>query len=113
MVAFSGNGEDLDGDIVAYKWQSSIDGTLSDAQDFSTDSLSEGVHVISFEVQDDMSQWSQVVSQVLIIGETPPETIIDNLDDDTSQTGTCQVSAALAPYNAVSVWGRNGATFTW
>ena len=113
MVAFSGNGEDLDGDIVAYKWQSSIDGTLSDAQDFSTDSLSEGVHVISFEVQDDMSQWSQAVSQVLIIGETPPETIIDNLDESTSQTGTWQVSGALDPYNAGSVWSRDGATFTW
>jgi len=113
LVEFSGYGEDSDGDIAAYSWQSSIDDSLSDADSFSTDSLSEGVHQITFEVQDDTGQWSQAALEVLIVGDAPVETIVDNLDDDTSRTGSWQVSGGLDPYDAYSFWSRAGATFTW
>ena len=113
LVEFSGYGEDSDGDIAAYSWQSSIDDSLSDADSFSTNSLSEGVHQITFEVQDDTGQWSQAALEVLIVGDAPVETIVDNLDDDTSRTGSWQVSGGLDPYDADSFWSRAGATFTW
>ncbi|MCD6365880.1 MAG: hypothetical protein J7M14_08395, partial [Planctomycetes bacterium] len=113
LVEFSGYGEDSDGDIAAYSWQSSIDDNLSDAGSFSTDSLSEGVHQITFEVQDDMGYWSQAALEVLIVGDAPVETIVDNLDGDTSRTGSWQVSGGSDPYDADSFWSRDGATFTW
>ena len=113
LVEFSGYGEDSDGDIAAYSWQSSIDDDLSDADSFSTDSLSEGVHQITFEVQDDTGQWSQAALEVLIVGEVSVETIVDNLDDDTSLTGSWQVSGGSDPYDTDSFWSRDGATFTW
>lgn len=113
LIEFTGHGQDSDGNIAAYSWESSIDGNLSDANSFSTDTLSEGVHTIYFEVQDDHGIWSQPASEVLIVGSLPVETIVDNRDADTSQTGTWQVSDGADPYGTDSVWSRDGGTFTW
>ncbi|HPD47145.1 MAG TPA: PKD domain-containing protein [Anaerohalosphaeraceae bacterium] len=114
MVAFVGHGEDLDGSIAAYRWESNIDGLLSSAASFTTDDLSQGTHQITFAVQDDAGQWSQPASQTLIVGGTPPtQVIIDNRDANTSATGTWEVSGAPNPYGADSVFSRDGATFTW
>lgn len=41
------------------------------------------------------------------------QTIIDNRDSATSQTGTWSVSNGSDPYQADSVFGSNGSTFTW
>ena len=49
-INFTGHGQDSDGSITAYNWESSIDGNLSNANFFSTNALSEGVHTIFFEV---------------------------------------------------------------
>ena len=51
-VFFDGTGSDSDGAVVAYLWASSIDGELSTEEDFSSNSLSLGHHVITFRVQD-------------------------------------------------------------
>ena len=60
MVSFTGKGTDVDGDaIIAYEWQSNIDGNLSSAKDFNTNLLSPGIHAISFQVQDINELWSQ------------------------------------------------------
>ncbi|HUV42283.1 MAG TPA: hypothetical protein VMW23_10895, partial [Sedimentisphaerales bacterium] len=112
-VQFSGHGEDGDGSIVAYQWTSSLDGVLSNAQQFSTQSLSAGSHQISFEVQDNAGVWSQPATTLLAVGSGGNDTIIDNRDSATSQTGIWQVSGAPDPYGDDSYWSRDGSTYTW
>ena len=114
-IEFLGHGTDNEGLIVAYQWESSIDGVLPDSNSdlYTTSSLSEGTHTISFRVQDDEGLWSVAVTQVLIVGTIPTEIITDNRDSETSQTGTWSVSGGAEPYGADSVWSRDGTTFTW
>jgi len=112
-VSFEGYGIDSDGAIVAYNWSSSIDGDLSDAAAFSTATLSEGYHEITFKVQDDRGQWSANTSNVLVVRTAPIKTIVDNKDTETSSTGTWEVSAGTNPYGVDSLWSRNGGTFVW
>jgi outer membrane protein assembly factor BamB len=57
-VSFSGTGSDSDGTIVAYHWESSIDGELSTEEDFSSSGLSLGHHAITFRVQDNDGVWN-------------------------------------------------------
>ena len=57
-MSFSGAGSDSDGTIVAYLWESSIDGELSTNEDFSSNGLSLGHHAITFMVQDNDGAWS-------------------------------------------------------
>ena len=52
-VHFVGGGEDADGKITGYRWVSSMEGTLSESREFSTDRLFSGEHIISFVVMDD------------------------------------------------------------
>jgi lysophospholipase L1-like esterase len=62
---------------------------------------------------DNDNNWSEAVTEVLVVGAIPTEIIIDNRDAETSQTGTWKVSGATDPYGADSVYSRDGATFTW
>ena len=72
-VYFDGHGTDVDGDVVAYSWRSSIDGDLSTMASFATSSLSEGVHTIYLRVQDDDGDWSEEVeSSVTVSSEAGP-----------------------------------------
>ncbi len=64
-VTFRGEGSDSDGHVTAYKWRSSQDGFLSDSAEFSTSSLSEGIHIIYFQVKDDKEAWSPEVSTII------------------------------------------------
>jgi len=111
-IEFRGHGEDSDGYVEAYQWESSIDGPLSDSQAF-TAALSAGTHEISLQVQDNEGVWSQPVMEVLVVGTPPTEVIIDNHDKATSQTGTWSVSGSTNPYGADSLWSRDGTAFTW
>ncbi len=112
-INFEGHGTDTDGSIEAYQWESSIDGLLSDSDSFSTSSLTEGIHTISFKVQDNEGAWSEAATEVLVVGAISTEIIIDNRDAETSQTGTWGVSGGADPYGVDSVWSRDGTTFTW
>jgi hypothetical protein len=112
IIEFRGHGDDSDGYIEAYQWESSIDGFLSDSQTFTT-ALSKGTHVISLHVQDNEGVWSRPVTEVLAVGTPPMEVIIDNRDKATSQTGTWNVSGKTNPYGPDSLWSRDGTTFTW
>lgn len=67
LVSFSGHGTDTDGTIVAYDWESSIDGHLSSSATFSSSTLSTGTHTILFKVKDDNDAWSSVVTESLEI----------------------------------------------
>ena len=74
QIDFVGHGEDSDGTIVAYYWESSIDGPLSTASSFSSSGLSTGTHNIYFKVQDDMDTWSSFTTESLFIYDNqPPE----------------------------------------
>jgi hypothetical protein len=112
-VTFTGHGEDLDGTITAYSWESSIDGNLSDANSFSTDLLSEGEHLITLVVYDNDGSVSGPASEVLRVQEIVSETIIDNGAPNTSYTGTWGISGAPNPYGVNSYWSRDGAVYTW
>ncbi len=60
-IVFNGHGTDRDGDIVAYRWRSDIDGELGVTETFETSSLSVGTHVVYFKVQDNNDNWSDEV----------------------------------------------------
>ena len=60
-VSFAGHGTDPDGTVVAYRWQSDIDGELGVTETFETSSLSVGTHVVYFKVQDNNDNWSDEV----------------------------------------------------
>ena len=66
-VTFTGHGEDPDsGDyITEYKWESSIDGFLSDHETFSTSSLTSGSHEITLRVKDSHGRWSSEITRNL------------------------------------------------
>ena len=66
-VSFNGHGTDTDGTVVAYRWQSSIDGELSTSDSFDTSELTEGEHIIYFRVQDNNDAWSEEVESSLIV----------------------------------------------
>ncbi|MFC1676089.1 Ig-like domain-containing protein [Planctomycetota bacterium] len=112
-VSFSCYGEDSDGNVVAYSWESSIDGNLSDAESFSTSGLSLGEHIITLRVYDDEGLASAPVTEMLSVQELVIETIIDNGQAGTSSTGTWSVSGGTEPYGADSLWSRDGSTYTW
>jgi hypothetical protein len=90
-VTFTGSGTDIDGSITSYKWESSIDGVLETSSSFSTASLSEGNHTISFSVQDDRGDWSDFVTEALevkveIINQAP-EAFIDSITPNPAYEG--------------------------
>lgn len=67
-ISFIGRATDLDGDaIIAYEWQSDIDGLLSNQKDFSTNQLTPELHTISFRVEDCNNLWSGWTTQSLCV----------------------------------------------
>ncbi len=66
-ITFIGHGTDTNGNVVAYRWQSDIDGELSVKDTFQTSTLSSGHHTIQFKVQDNNGEWSEEISGTLII----------------------------------------------
>ena len=112
-VTVTGSGTDSDGTVTGYEWRSSIDGNLSTQTSFSTTTLSEGTHTIYFRVQDNDGEWSEEVSQPLLVYQVETGIIIDNGDAGTTSTGTWKTSGATNPYDTDSLWSRDGATYTW
>jgi hypothetical protein len=73
-IVFQGQGTD-DGTILLWEWTSSIDGDLGSSSEIQV-SLSTGTHTISFRVMDDNSEWSNIVTDILIVN---PESSSDNV----------------------------------
>ena len=71
IASFTGSGSDSEGEIVAYRWSSSLDGELSTGKDFSRSDLSLGHHTITFQVQDNAGAWSDEDSRILVVGIAP------------------------------------------
>lgn len=63
-VTFYAGGEDVDGDIVRYRWNSSVDGVFYNGTENSTTygNLSAWFHYISLMVMDDNGSWSDPVT---------------------------------------------------
>jgi parallel beta-helix repeat protein len=58
IVTFEGHVID-DGGILQWEWTSSLDGIISNSEDFSTSTLSVGSHTIKFRAKDDQYLWSE------------------------------------------------------
>lgn len=71
-VSFTGHGIDPDGQVVAYRWQSSIDGDLSTLASFETSTLSAGKHTIALRVQDNQGAWSDAFVAPMKLVVLPP-----------------------------------------
>jgi len=87
IVTFLGSGTD-DGQIIGYKWESSIDGILSEKSYFYTSSLSIGNHEISFRVQDNDNDWSN------------PETVDVEILQVNEEGNIYPTAITNGPYNA-------------
>lgn len=68
-ISFEGYGEDADGTVIGYKWESSIDALLNTNPTFAVTTLHPGIHTITFTVQDDKLAWSKPVNRTLEITE--------------------------------------------
>jgi hypothetical protein len=66
-IVFDGEAIDLGGDVINFLWESDQDGVISTELDFSLTSLSVADHVISFSVQDNELNWSEVVTTNLLV----------------------------------------------
>jgi len=78
-VTFEGHGTDADGTVVAYRWESSIDGDLSTRASFESSSFSEGEHTIGLKVQDNNGTWSEEVESTLVVsGAAAGPPVIDS-----------------------------------
>ena len=86
-IEFMGDGHD-DGTIVVWRWSSSIEGVISDNQNFSTNSLNVGNHTIYLQVKDDNGSWSNSDSRLLIIKEfsRPKQITVHSSSDVESDT---------------------------
>jgi hypothetical protein len=61
-VVFTGSGEDSDGIVEAYEWESDLDGVIGTTPILHVDTLRVGYHNISFKVRDDEDEWSMSVT---------------------------------------------------
>ncbi|HOK66986.1 MAG TPA: hypothetical protein PK054_11765 [Anaerohalosphaeraceae bacterium] len=111
-ITFSGKGLD-DGSVGAYEWTSSLDGVFGTGPTVLISTLSQGTHLITLRVCDDMGIWSLPAEKTITITAPASEVIVDNGAAGTSFTGTWSISSAPAPYGSSSLWARNGATYTW
>lgn len=64
-IYFSGNADDIDGNIMAYAWRSSLDGNLSTQPDFEIYNLTVGRHYIYFKAKDNANNWSPETAAIL------------------------------------------------
>jgi len=109
-VSFSGHGEDSDGSVVAYHWNSNIDGFLSNSSSFSTSTLSAGTHTISFKVEDNDDAWSEEVETLLTITSPSPPAIAfspKNFNFAATEEGSDPGDQTLGIYNS------GGGTLNW
>ncbi len=78
VITFEGYGEDADGTIISYQWESNIDDILGTNPLFVISDLKPGIHTIKFLVQDDDLAWSKPVNRSLeiIANQAPISPII-------------------------------------
>ena len=72
-ISITGHSADSDGSIKAYKWRSSVNGTIGTAASFSLSTLAVGTHTIYFSVQDDAGTWSTEAMTILTVNRPASE----------------------------------------
>lgn len=72
-ISFVGHGTDADGSVSAYKWRSSINGTIGTAATFSLSTLADGTHTIYFSVKDNSGAWSEEVTAIVMVNKPVAE----------------------------------------
>jgi len=75
LVTMNGSAIDFDGSVVSYRWYSSIDGNLSTDINFTISSLSQGLHKIFFQAEDNEGKWSPPVVMEIGVGDFPDASI--------------------------------------
>jgi hypothetical protein len=68
-ISFVGHGSDSDGHVKAYKWRSSINGTISTSATFNTSTLTNGTHTIYFSVKDNSDAWSEEATAIVMVNK--------------------------------------------
>lgn len=87
---------DIDGDVTAYDWDSSIDGNVGNSNTLDVALLSAGDHVLSLTVADDLKAWSKTVQTDLHINARPVvilsglslDAYYDRYDSDSNNDGS-------------------------
>ncbi len=87
-VEFIGHGEDADGSVVAFEWNST-DGVLSTKASFNTTALPVGVNAVEFRVKDNRNEWSEPAQVKINVSDAgkPPKARITVIDPNPSVAG--------------------------
>ena len=101
-VNFEGHATDSDGEIIGYRWRSSLQGEISQSATFSTQSLCAGTHIINFQARDDYGEWSEEAVGQLTITPSPEIFILSPVDGE-FVTKTTTISVAETVNNLVAV----------
>ncbi len=76
-ITLTGSGEDPDGTVEVYTWESDREGVLGSGAEVTVDSLESGLHTISFKVRDDDGAWSPVATRTVDVRANRPFTLVD------------------------------------
>lgn len=76
-ITLMGTGDDPDGTVEAYTWESDLDGVLGSTGTVTVDNLRSGVHTISLQVRDDDGAWSPAATRTLEVKENRPFSLVD------------------------------------
>ncbi|MEZ5336262.1 MAG: right-handed parallel beta-helix repeat-containing protein [Methanolobus sp.] len=87
-VTFAGSGSDNDGTIASYLWEEDGE-VLSTSSSFSTSDLSVGTHTISFSVEDNYGESSEIVTGKVTIeaANAAPTATITSINPETATVG--------------------------
>jgi parallel beta-helix repeat protein len=105
IVHFIGLGDD-DGEILRYRWVSDLDGILYNDTNmqFSTHTLSYGMHTISLEVQDAFGIWSDPVTQFVGVTMKPMAFIDSVAPKKVFENGTVALTASGTDDGTISTY---------
>jgi hypothetical protein len=104
-VRLNGHGVPYEGrTITGYEWSSSIDGRIGDTSYVAIESLSPGIHMISFKVVDSEDEWSLPSEGSVEVIEQVIEELwitIDQPNVEGSFSGTVQFTGSSGPFERV------------
>ncbi len=76
-VSLEGGFSDPEDDIRGYRWESDLDGVVGTVWDLTISTLTNGTHVISFQVMDGMGAWSAPSTVLVTVNGIPRCRILD------------------------------------
>ena len=91
-VSLAGHGTDSDGSVVAYKWRSSLDGTIGTSASLPVSTLTVGTHTIYFSVRDNSGAWSNEAVAMVTVNRPITEDPTYQQLVDTNQTLNNQIA---------------------